>query len=82
MKAIIHIGMPKTGSAAIQTWMRSNRAALEDGGKRSIGVEEPLREALTFAPLHVALREMGIDERTLQEDMEFWMRHKLERIDA
>lgn len=82
MKAIIHIGMPKAGSTAIQTWMRSNRAPMEVGGMRSIGVEEPLREAMTFAPLHVALHEMGIDRRTLLENVEIWMRHKEDRIDG
>lgn len=82
MKAIIHIGMPKTGSTTIQTWMRSNRASIEAGGMRSIGVDEPLREALTFAPLHVALHEMGIDRRTLLDDVEIWMRFKADRIEG
>lgn len=82
MKAIIHIGMPKTGSTTIQTWMRSNRASIEAGGMRSIGVDEPLREALTFAPLHVALHEMGIDRRTLLDDVEIWMRFKTDRIEG
>ena len=82
MKAIIHIGMPKTGSTTIQTWMRSNRVPMEVGGMCSIGVEEPLREAMTFAPLHVALHEMGIDRRTLLESVEIWMRHKADRIDG
>ena len=32
MKAIVHIGMPKAGSTAIQSWLLSNRASLNDQG--------------------------------------------------
>jgi len=32
MKALVHIGMPKTGSTSIQAWLRLNRAALRGRG--------------------------------------------------
>ena len=61
MKATIHIGMKKTGSTSIQTWMASNRIALEAAGVRLI--EETVNDAaLRNAACHVAMHELGEDE--------------------
>ena len=61
MKAKIHIGMKKTGSTSIQTWMASNRIALEAAGVRLI--EETVNDAaLRNAACHVAMHELGADE--------------------
>lgn len=63
MKAIIHIGMVKAGSSSIQTWLHSNRAALEAEGARSneVGFR---RHALRHAVFQVAMLELGADEKT------------------
>ena len=67
MKAIIHIGMPKTGTKSIQTWMRLNRAALEKAGVRMV-VEKPA--PLLLASIHVAMLEFGIDEKSAWHGVE------------
>ena len=67
MKAIIHIGMPKTGTKSIQTWMRANRAALENAGARLI-TEKPA--PLLLACIHVAMTEFGIDEKAAWRGVE------------
>ena len=61
MKATIHIGMKKTGSTSIQSWMASNRTALEAAGVRLI--EGTVNDAaLRNAACHVAKHELGEDE--------------------
>ena len=67
MKAIIHIGMPKTGTKSIQTWMRANRAALEKAGARLI-TEKPAH--LLLASIHVAMLEFGVDEKAAWQGVE------------
>ena len=69
MKAIIHIGMAKTGSTSIQEWLRSNFTRLEaesirsnqDGGT----LEKNSRHDQWGAIYHTAKHEMGVDESTL-----------------
>lgn len=61
MKAIIHIGMPKTGTTSIQTWLKSNRVMLESRGVHSTPCTVH-RLALEHAMFEVATREMGVDE--------------------
>ena len=68
MKAIIHIGMWKTGSTSIQAWLSKNRAALEakgvylrKGARISGGTG---RRAIKCAIYYVAKDEMGVDEKT------------------
>ena len=63
MKAIIHIGMVKTGTTSIQTWLVSNRDALEVEGVRTLQGKMPVR-AFPYAVFQVAVRDMGVDERT------------------
>ena len=63
MKAIIHIGMPKTGTTSIQTWLKSNRHALEAKGIHSTPSTMD-RYALEHAIFLVATLEMGVDEHT------------------
>lgn len=67
MKAIIHIGMPKTGTKSIQTWMRANRAALENAGVRLI-TKKPA--PLLLACIHVAMTEFGVDEKAAWQGVE------------
>lgn len=73
MKAIFHIGMAKTGSSSIQTWLRTNRVALEAVGvypcypnvDAGIGIQEGIFSlSLKHAIYHVAKDEMGVDEKT------------------
>lgn len=71
MKAIIHIGMPKTGSTSIQTWLSSNYVALKAEGVRSnlkseaFGLSPKIRRrAFRFAVIQVAMHELGADECT------------------
>ena len=67
MKAIIHIGMPKTGTTSIQTWMHMNCAALETAGVHTItGV--PAHLLLTS--IHVAMIEHGVDEKNAWQGVE------------
>ena len=61
MKAIIHIGMPKTGSTTIQTWLNINRVALEAGGVITFGNYR--WHAIKHAVFQYALQEMGVDEQ-------------------
>ena len=67
MRAIIHIGMEKTGSSSIQVWLRSNRAALESLGihqNKDVDLQGGYRgRAIKHAIFHVALEEMGVDEK-------------------
>lgn len=63
MKAIIHIGMPKTGTTSIQTWIKSNREALEARSIHSIPSTVD-RYALEHAIFLVATHEMGVDADT------------------
>lgn len=63
MKAVIHIGMPKTGTTSIQTWLKSNRSALEARGIYSIPSTVD-RLTLEYAIFLVAYREMEVDEST------------------
>ena len=67
MKAIIHIGMPKTGTKSIQAWMRMNRTALEKAGVRLI-VEKPA--PLLLASIHVAMLVFGVDEKAAWQGVE------------
>lgn len=67
MKAIIHIGMPKTGSSSIQKWLGINRAALKAKGVHT--GEGMFREksgyypqGLKWAIFHIAVHEFGIEE--------------------
>ena len=67
MKAIIHIGMAKTGSTSIQEWLKSNGGALEARGIYSNEGEFRWasgrgRRVLTYAIYQVARQELGIDE--------------------
>lgn len=68
MKAIIHVGMEKTGSTSIQAWLRENRAALEAEGVYPNGGREALkwigRKELRYAIFRVAMDEMGLDEKS------------------
>lgn len=64
MKAIIHIGMKKTGSTSIQSWISLNRTALWEEGFRFIE-ETTNPAALRNAACHVALHEYGEDEKTV-----------------
>ena len=67
MKAIIHIGMMKTGSSSMQTWMRSSRAALASAGVRTnedaVTFENLHRRALTHAAFELALYEFDDKEK-------------------
>lgn len=67
MKAIIHIGMPKTGSRTIQVWMRSNYDALNAMGVRTFFAPVPL---LLIASIHAATIEDGIDEKSAWQGWE------------
>ena len=67
MKAIIHIGMPKTGSRSIQVWMRSNYDALNSMGVRYFFAPVPL---LLNASIHVATVEHGVEEKTAWQGWE------------
>ena len=72
MKAIIHIGMPKTGTTSIQTWLHSNCATLETAGVHSI-TGHPItgvRHLLLQTSIHMAMLELGVDEKTAWEGME------------
>ena len=60
MKAIIHAGLPKTGSTTIQTWIHTNRNPLR--AKDVHSTAEPPADALIFASIYVALHELGLDE--------------------
>ena len=63
MKAIIHIGMMKTGTSSIRTWLASNRAALAEEGVYTLhGIVKPI-PALPRAVFQVAVDEMGIPEK-------------------
>lgn len=69
MKAIIHIGMMKTGSTAIQTWLRSNRVALKAEGVYSPwGTDTPETNInhwnIMCAVFLMSLHEFGVDEKT------------------
>ena len=79
MKAIIHIGMEKTGSSSIQTWLRTNRARLEGENVYPSNSAYPYKtvnmqsrcpsisgipaNALIHAVFHVARDKMGLDEK-------------------
>ena len=76
MKAIIHIGMKKTGSTSIQSWMASNRTALGAAGVRLIEGKVNAA-ALRNAACHVARQEFGADE-----DIVWPGRWKSERRDS
>ena len=71
MKAVIHIGMMKTGTTSIQEWLRSNRAALEAEGvhsNRGPRVYEKIGHVpLGNAVFQTALYELGADEKSLLE---------------
>ena len=68
MKAIIHIGMPKTGSTSIQAWLEMNRTALEAESVYPYKSERMPggihRSAIRHAIFYVARDEMGVDEKT------------------
>lgn len=76
MKAIIHIGMKKTGSTSIQSWISLNRTALGNEGVRLID-ETANPAALRNAACHVALYECGGDEKNVWPG-----RWKSERYDS
>ena len=67
MKAIIHIGMPKTGTTSIQTWMHMNCAALEAAGVHTITGFPAL---LLLTSIHVAMIELGVDEKNAWQGVE------------
>lgn len=74
MKAIIHIGMPKTGTSSIQMWMHLNQAALQS---ENVHTNNAISEGFQKNPGKikfkffkymidlVMLNEYGIDERTV-----------------
>ena len=64
MKAVIHLGLPKTGSSTIKTWIYSNRAALEAEGVRTIDrvLINGGRKCPINCSIYMALREMGVDD--------------------
>lgn len=69
MKAIIHIGMAKTGSTSIQQWLKFNSAALEAKGVYSNEGMFPWalgrgRRELTYAIYQTARHELGVDEQS------------------
>lgn len=69
MKAIIHIGMMKTGTTSIQQWLRSNHTALEAVDVHSSeGVFREFRgryrRTLRYAAFQTALNEFGVNEKT------------------
>ena len=79
MKAIIHIGMMKTGSTSIKTWLSSNFAALKAQGvlsNQDAGVfgKIPAQNGLKYAACEVALREFGVDENST------WLVPRVEKI--
>jgi hypothetical protein len=57
-RALIHIGMPKTGTSAIQSWLRVNAAALRGRGVYFDGfgdrLKSPVQHELGFALLAAA----------------------------
>lgn len=61
MKAFIHIGMAKVGSTSIQTWLNLNRDNLRKVGVYSLQEELP-RRGLWNASLHLAMREIGVEQ--------------------
>ena len=67
LRAVIHIGMQKTGSSSIQVWLRSNRATLEAFGvyqNKDVDLQGGYRgRAIKHAIFHVALQELGVDEK-------------------
>ena len=73
MDAVIHIGLPKCGSTSIQSWLRLNGKALEGEGVRMIG-GNPTQ--LLWASIHVALRELGVDEESAWRHLD-WQRKSM-----
>ena len=75
LKAIIHIGMAKTGSSSIQTWLRSNQVALKaERVYSNMGIfGDVQRHGLKHAVYLTALQEFCANERTA------WLgpRHKI-----
>ena len=75
LKAIIHIGMAKTGSSSIQMWLRSNQVALKaERVYSNMGIfGDVLRHGLKHAVYLTALQEFCANERTA------WLgpRHKI-----
>ena len=67
MKAIIHIGMPKTGSRSVLIWMLLNRSALKRQGLHTLAAPAP---QLLMASIHVATNELGVDEKTAWQGWE------------
>ena len=61
MKAIIHIGMPKTGTTSIQTWLNLNREPLKVKEVHLIPTTMR-RTALEDAIIFLASRGIGFDE--------------------
>ncbi len=58
MKAMVHIGAPKTGSTSIQTFLADNRAALAGRGVH-VGLDyEPAKDCMTYLPI-AALFSVG-----------------------
>ena len=69
MKAVIHIGMMKTGSSSIQTWLRSNRVALEAEGvfsnRAADSLHSKIRHRMIKCAVYLtAMHEFGADEET------------------
>ena len=62
MKAIVHIGMMKTGSTSIQSWLRINRVALAEFGAHTLHGKVRPNAAMSQAIFQTAVHEMGVDE--------------------
>ena len=65
MKAIIHIGLPKTGSTSLQKWIYLNRSALKSNGVHILAPRGALARGWKLIPasIHVGISELGMPER-------------------
>ena len=62
MKAIIQIGMMKTGMTSVQRWLRSNRLALAELGAHTLHGKVRPNAALSQAIFQTTVHEMSVDE--------------------
>lgn len=69
MKAIIHIGLPKTGSTSLQRWINLNQTELESNGVHILTPKRSLSNdgQLIPASIYVGIYELGIPEETARQ---------------